>query len=287
MVNNPLELMNTNTMKTLLNNLERKTNADVFVFYGEILGGIEGQVKSIIEELSKDPGKHDTLDVILTTPGGSLTPVQRMVDIFRHFYREVNYIVPDYAFSAGTIMCMSGDNIFMNYYSALGPIDPQVQNKDGKLVAALGYLDKINELLQKAKDNTLTQAEFLILKDFDLAELRSYEQAKELAVDMLKDWLAKYKFKDWITHSDGRPVSDEDKVARAVEIATILSDNNRWKSHGRPINIDVLRTELHLKINDFEEDEELSSFINTYYTHQMEYVRNHKYQLFFQTRLFI
>ena len=279
--------MNTNTMKTLLSDLERKTNADVFVYYGEILGGIEGQVKSIIEELSKDPEKHNTLYVVLTTPGGSLTPVQRMVDIFRHFYREVNYIVPDYAFSAGTIMCMSGDNIYMNYYSALGPIDPQVQNKDGKLVAALGYLDKINELLQKAKDNTLTQAEFLILKDFDLAELRSYEQAKELAVDMLKDWLAKYKFKDWITHSDGRPVSGEDKVARAVEIATILSDNNRWKSHGRPINIDVLRTELHLKINDFEEDKELSSLINTYYTHQLEYIRNHKYQIFFQTRLLI
>lgn len=48
----------------------------------------------------------------------------------------------------------------MNYYSALGPIDPQVQNKDGKLVAALGYLDKINELLQKAQARTLTEAEF-------------------------------------------------------------------------------------------------------------------------------
>lgn len=287
MVNNPLELMNTTTMKTLLSDLEKKLNADVFVYYGEILGGIEGQVKSIIEELSKDPQKHNTLYVLLTTPGGSLTPVQRMVDIFRHFYVEVNFIVPDYAFSAGTIMCMSGDNIFMNYYSALGPIDPQVQNKDGKLVAALGYLDKINELLQKAKDNTLTQAEFLILKDFDLAELRSYEQAKELAVDMLKNWLAKYKFKDWIEHSDGQPVSAEEKSARAVEIATILSDNNRWKSHGRPINIDILRTELHLKINDFEDDEELNALINSYYTHQIEYVRNHNYKVFFQTRLFI
>ena len=35
-------------------------------------------------------------------------------------------------------------------YSSLGPIDPQVQNRDGKLVAVLGYLDKINELLEKA-----------------------------------------------------------------------------------------------------------------------------------------
>ena len=55
---------------------------------------------------------------------------------------------------------MSGDNIYMNYYSALGPVDPQVQNKDGKLVAALGYLDKINDLLSKAQNNTISQAEF-------------------------------------------------------------------------------------------------------------------------------
>ena len=64
---------------------------------------------------------------------------------------------------------MSGDNIYMDYYSALGPIDPQVKNKEGNWVAALGYLDKVNELIQKAKDEELTQAEFIILKDFDIS----------------------------------------------------------------------------------------------------------------------
>ena len=49
-------------------------------------------------------------------------------------------------------MCIRDrDNIYMNYYSTLGPIDPQVPNKEGHLVAALGYLDKINELLEKAR----------------------------------------------------------------------------------------------------------------------------------------
>lgn len=52
-------------------------------------------------------------------------------------------------------MCCSGDKIYMDYYSVLGPIDPQVMNKDGKFVAALGYLDKINELIKKARDNEL------------------------------------------------------------------------------------------------------------------------------------
>ena len=55
---------------------------------------------------------------------------------------------------------MSGDSILMNYYSVLGPVDPQVQTKDGKLVAALGYLDKINEMIKKSINDTLSPAEF-------------------------------------------------------------------------------------------------------------------------------
>lgn len=285
---NKLEGLSQKAVSEYLVKLESKLNADVFTYYGEILNSVDRQVKDIIEALAKDPGKHEALYVFLTTPGGSLTPVQRMVDVFRHFYNEVNFIVPDYAFSAGTILCMSGDNILMNYFSSLGPIDPQVQNKDGKLVAALGYLDKINELLEKARKNELTQAEFLILKDFDLAELRSYEQAKELAVDMLKKWLTKYKFKDWTTHSaTGLPVSDQEKELRALEIASKLSDNNIWKSHGRPIGIQVLMNELHLQIKDYEKDSELNTLINEYYDVLTEYISKHNYRVFFQTRLFL
>lgn len=284
---NQLEKLNKELMTSLLKDLEDKLNADVFTYYGEIVNGVERDVKDFIEELKKDSISHDKVYIILTTPGGSLPPVQRMVDIFRHFYTEVNFIVPDYAYSAGTIWCMSGDNIYMNYFSTLGPIDPQVQNKDGKLVAALGYLDKINELLEKAQNNQLSKAEFLILKDFDLAELRSYEQAKELAVDMLKIWLTKYKFKDWIEHSDGKPVTFEEKEERAIEIANKLSDNNLWKSHGRPIDIKTLREELQLKIVDFDEDETLSELIGKYYDGMTEYIQKHNYKFFFQTRLFI
>ena len=277
-----LEKLRQATVSDLLLKLESKLNADVFTYYGEIVNGVERNVKDMIEALAKDSNKHQAIYVFLTTPGGSLPPVQRMVDILRHFYSEVNFIIPDYAYSAGTIWCMSGDNIYMNYYSSLGPIDPQVQSKDGKLVAALGYLDKINELLEKARKNELSQAEFY------LAELRSYEQAKELAVDMLKKWLTKYKFKDWTTHSkDGTPVTLEQKEARALEIANKLSDNNVWKSHGRPIGIQVLTEDLHLKIIDYEKDAELNEIIGEYYDVLSEYIRSHNFRGFFQTRLFI
>ena len=105
---NKLERLNQSAVSDLLAKLETKLNADVFTYYGEIVNGVEREVKDIIENLAKDDKKHRALYVFLTTPGGSLIPVQRMVDILRHFYEEVNFIIPEYAYSAGTIWCMSG-----------------------------------------------------------------------------------------------------------------------------------------------------------------------------------
>ena len=283
---NPIDEAARQLLIDKLSELEDYLHADVIVYYGEIFASVEVTIKQIVEDLQSETPANNKCYILLTTPGGSLNPVNRMVSILRHFYIEVNFIIPDYAYSAGTIFCMSGDNILMNYFSALGPVDPQVQNKDGKLVAALGYLDKINELLCKAKDNTISQAEFLILKDFDLAELRAYEQAKELAIDLIQKWLVKYKFKDWIKHSNGEIVTNEEKKARAIEIAMNLSDNNKWKSHDRAINMQELEA-MKLKITNYGLDRELSSRIDTYNSVLVNYVNNYQTRIFVHTRRFL
>jgi hypothetical protein len=262
--------------------LEQYLDADVMSFTGAIHEGFSPKVLGVIEELVKSPGKKDTLFIVLTTTGGSAVAVDKYVDIIRHHYQNVNFIVPEYAYSAGTIFCMSGDNIYMDYYSTLGPIDPQVQNKDGRWVAALGYLDKVKEMLDKAQpfaghpNGTLTNAEFLILKEFDLAELRGYEQARDLTVDLLRKWLVKYKFKNWSTHRTnpqllGQTVTLTEKEARAGEIALALGDTTRWKSHGRPINIQALKNMRH-EIIDYGETEELQKLIRSYYEFLRDYV---------------
>lgn len=284
MLNRPLELENKRIMKKALTDLEKHLKADVLVYYGSIVHGSDSIIKDVIEGL---PNKKETLYIILTTGGGVLLPVQRMVKVFRHYYKEVNFIVPNYAFSAGTILCMSGDKIYMNYFSCLGPIDPQVENKDHKLVPALGYLDKINELLEKARQNTLTQAEFIILKDFDLAELKQYEHERDLAISLLKTWLTHYKFKDWNKHSNGKAVTSEEKEKRAIQIAESLSDNNRWNTHGYPIDMEILTKELKLKIEDFSLDPKLNNLIIKYNECLEEFISIKKHQHFVQTRNFI
>lgn len=163
--------------------------------------------------------------------------------------------------SAGTIFCMASDKIYMDYASSLGPIDPQVPDKEGKyLVPALGYLDKVAELIEKSRSNTITPAEFMLIEKQDLAMLRFYEQARELSKTSLKQWLNNCKFRDWSLHqtTDPRaPVIQEEKIQRAEEIATLLSDNGYWSSHGRFIGMGTSRKQLRLKMEDFGGNTEL------------------------------
>ena len=279
-----IDVENRKIMQASFDKVEQYLNSDVLVYYGTFPERVEYEIKKIIEEIPLAGEKRsETLHVILTTNGGSLNPVKRIVDIIRHHYEEVCFIIPDYAYSAGTILCASGDKIYMSYFSALGPIDPQVLTKDGKMVSALGYLDKVQEMLEKAKLNELTDAEFIILKDFDLAELREYEQAKALATDLLTTWLPKYKFKNWETHKNGTQVTHDEKVIRAAEIAESLGNNNRWKSHSRPINMNELRN-LKLQIDDLEEDETLYRLITDYHDLMLDYIGKYQIPLFIQTR---
>jgi leucyl-tRNA synthetase len=176
----------------------------------------------------------------------------------------------------------------MDYSSSLGPIDPQVYNGT-TYVPALGYLDKVNELLEKAKNGTLTQAEFLILQNQDLAMLRSYEQAKELTITLLKKWLVEYKFKDWNIHRSneqkkGKAVTLEEKKERAEEIADKLGDNKLWHSHGRMISINTLKTILKLDIEDYSDENELRILIRNYNDLLTEFIARNGNKVFLHSR---
>ena len=248
--------------------LEKLFEGDCIFYFGPVFPAVEKKFRDFIEQLRNDGEKKSRLVVFLNTPGGSAETVERLVEMIRFHYPEVYFVVPDEAMSAGTIFCMAGDKIFMDYTSSLGPIDPQIHN--GKeWVPALGYLDQVERMIKRSATGELTDAELIILQNQDLAMLSRYEQAKNLTITLLKKWLVEYKFKDWKTHGTtpeklGHPVTDEEKQQRAHEIASMLSDNKLWHSHGRMINAQTLGKILRLKVEDYSTDTRLRPKILAY-----------------------
>ena len=93
------------------------------------------------------------------------------------------------------------------------------------------------------------------------------EQAKNHSKELIREWLVKYKFKEWkITETTNKKVTLKMKRQRAEAIADILADAGRWHSHGRGINLNVLSDEeIKLKVENFGEDVELNKLIRQYY----------------------
>ena len=270
--------------------LETHFGGDVIFFYGPVYPSVEKRFREFIDKLKHDGPPKNRLVIFLNTPGGSAEIVEKLVEIIRFHYQEVYFVVPDEAMSAGTIFCMSGDKIFMDYTSSLGPIDPQVHNgKDW--VPALGYLDQVNRMIKRSADGKLTDAELIILQNQDLAMLSRYEQAKNLTITLLKKWLVEYKFKDWIIHATNpdklnQPVTPAEKQKRAEEIATGLADNKQWHSHGRMIGVTTLTKILRLKIEDYSEDKTLRPLILAYSDFITDYIEKNGYKTYMHSRCY-
>lgn len=257
--------------------LETKLDADVMTYLGPIHELFLNEFRNFVEHLAQS-GKT-RLAMLIKTGGGSAQAAEKMVEIMRHHYKEVWFVVPDFAMSAGTILVLSGDKVWMDYSSSLGPVDPQVLvtiQGNQQYVPALGHLDKVEELIEKSRQGTLTNAEFAILRDQNLAVLRSYEQARDLSINLLEEWLVKYKFKTWTKHRTdaaklGKKVTDQEKKARAKEIAALLCNNKVWHSHGRLIGHDRLRDLVRLEIDDYSADLEMRALIREYHDPLNEY----------------
>lgn len=256
--------------------LEKALDADVLAFSGALLFGVDDVIRNVIEEM-KGTSQRKKLAVVLTTLGGYIEVVQRIVETLHHHYDIVDFVVPNYAFSAGTVFAMSGDSIYMNYYSRLGPIDPQVEGQDGAVLPALGYLVQWERLLKKAQKGELTTVEAqLMISGFDQAALYKYEQARELSIALLKEWLVKYKFKDWeVTETRHISVTPAMKTKRAAAIARELTKTEKWHSHGSGISMDILRRDLKLRIDDFDKTPDLPGLgkcVKDYYNLLSDYM---------------
>jgi hypothetical protein len=260
-----------------LEGIEKLFSAHALSLVGPLVDGVDDYLRTAVEKRHANGRPSRRLVIVLTTDGGYIETVQRMVDTIRKHYRLVDFIIPNQAFSAGTIFALSGDAIHMDYYSRLGPVDPQVEAQPGKaMVSALGYLERYDALLKRAQDPSasISPAEISILiNGFDQGLLYHYEQAREQSIALLKEWLVKYKFKSWNrTETHGKRVTKAMKKERAERIGAQLNDTKTWHSHGHGISMAVLRRHLNLRIDDFEQIPDRSSAIRGYYNLLYDYM---------------
>ena len=77
-------------------------------------------------QLLEEIGKQERITVIVQSRGGFPDDAFKLATVIREFGKQITYIVPTYANSAATLLCLSGDSILMGPTSELGPTNPMM-----------------------------------------------------------------------------------------------------------------------------------------------------------------
>lgn len=206
--------------------------------------------------------ESDKLSFYIETPGGSGVAAEEIAKLLRNKYDYVDFIIVGECKSAGTILAMCGDEIYLNDTGSLGPIDAQMQI--GRFYgSAHDYMSWVEEKMEEAnKNGYLNNFDTLMVAQITPNELVGVQNSLDFGKELVTNFLRDYKFKNWkVTETEGKPVDDNLRHERAEEIANKLADHSQWKTHSRALKIDTLCNDIKLKVNDLSETPEVCEIV--------------------------
>jgi len=218
--------------------IEQLRNRPLLVYVTKFLEGVppnEPRFPNFIDlpdvdgftDLINSVKESDAVDVLLHSPGGRPDATERLVKLLRSHFKEVDFLIPHSAYSAATMLALSGNNIILHPSATLSPIDPQINGLPAR-IRKNGF-EKIKERISKEGPKTLPAYIPLIEKSISLELLELCEDSEKLSIALVSNWLKQYMFK-------GKENSDE-KIKEAVKY---LSNYNEHLMHSRPLSIEKL-----------------------------------------------
>ncbi len=86
----------------------------------------------IFYDIFEETGRKKIIKLVLRSNGGVLDAPLPIVNLIREYCDNFNIYVPENAHSAGTLIALGADKIFMSPFGSLSPIDPQINIEDRK-----------------------------------------------------------------------------------------------------------------------------------------------------------
>jgi len=253
-------------LKKLIGQYNGLTGRNLFVYAADRNKGPRGIDVTLtqddfytIQDILRESDKQQ-IDVYLETPGGSGEAAEEIAKFLRKKFNEVNFVIVGEAKSAETILALSGDNIYMCETGSLGPIDAQIRI-GRSIVSAHDYKAWVDEKRDEATTNgRLNPFDAIMVAQISPGEIYGVINSLEFAKDLVKEWLEKYKFKNWTRTQERKVVvTSEMKKARAEEVANKLCNHTSWRTHGRSLKIEDLQDVL--QIENIDAHQELADIV--------------------------
>lgn len=106
-------------------------------------------LRDMLQDNITTPPESTEIDVWLDSPGGDAHAAYKIGLLLRSYARCIRMVIPDYAKSAGTLLTLAADQIYMAPAAELGPLDAQIFH-EGELfnVSALDRARSLNDLIE-------------------------------------------------------------------------------------------------------------------------------------------
>ncbi len=113
-------------------------------------------LRDLMREHITTPRESTEIDLWLDSPGGDAHAAYKIGLLLRSYASHIRVVIPDYAKSAGTLLTLVADKIFMGPAAELGPLDAQIGH-EGELfnVSALDRARSLNDLIELAVSTAL------------------------------------------------------------------------------------------------------------------------------------
>ncbi len=190
----------------------------------------------------------DEVDILLHSPGGSPEATERIVNILRSRFNNVSFLIPHSAYSAATMLALSGNEIVLHWGASLGPIDPQVNGVPARALRR-GF-EKAKQALKEEGPEALP-AYIPLIEKYTLEVLEICEDYEQLSRELATEWLSKYMY--------GGSTNNQQHIAAAVDFFTNYDSH---RTHSRALTYDKIQ---HLNLNINVANDELSSLLREAY----------------------
>lgn len=242
--------------RNYLKHLGLHTNRNVICYYSAWLQKPSSNASTSIEDQDKSGfmatihgmDRSKGLDLILHTPGGSVTAAESIVHYLQTMFDgDVRAIIPQMAMSAGTMIACGSKSIVMGKQSNIGPFDPHLNG-----VSCHGIIEEFNEACARVSTSPhelpLWQQ---IISKYHPTFLGNCKQAIDMASTIVHGWLVSTMFDN-----------DPDATTKADTIVSMLNDPQKTKDHARHIHFDKA-VDMGLKVEQLEDDQDLQDLVLT------------------------
>ena len=186
----------------------------------------------------------DSIDVLMHSPGGYPDATERIVEILRNKFKEVHFLIPHSAYSAATMLALSGNSITLHPSATMGPIDPQINGTPARSMKR-GF-EKIKERVKQEGPESLP-AYIPLIEKYTIDLLEQCEDALNLSKILVSSWLKTYMLGDGKDH--------EEQIKKAVDY---FSDYDTHLTHSRPL---VFSKTQEFGLNIFLSEGELTELL--------------------------